>query len=297
LANLVNEAALIAARLDKKAVAMDDFEEAKDKVTLGKERKSKVISDEEKRITAYHEIGHVLCSIFQTKTEPVHKVSIIPRGITGGATFFLQTDRSYYSRTFLHQTLIQLMGGRCAEELIFDELTTGAGNDLQRATDLAKKMVCSYGMSDRVGPMTVGKENTQVFLGKELGSREVFSEDTARLVDSEIRNLITESHQIASDILSTRRDILKNLAEELLEKETLGADEIYNLVLESVNDKEKEDIEKKYKRALELKLDTSEDEEDEEKDNPTPTEKEIDEENTTPTDTHETDEDEDNDNE
>jgi hypothetical protein len=155
----------LAARRDQKVIRMEDFEEAKDKVTMGKARKSRVINEEENRLTAYHEVGHVLCSLFQDKVEPVHKVTIIPRGFTGGATHYLLTDKSNYSRNYLEQHLAGLMGGRAAEEIVFGELTTGAGNDIQRATDLAKKMVCNWGMSERIGPMTVGRSRRGI-LGK-----------------------------------------------------------------------------------------------------------------------------------
>ncbi|KQC11399.1 MAG: cell division protein FtsH, partial [Candidatus Cloacimonas sp. SDB] len=158
LANLVNEAALLAARKDKKKIETEDFEEAKDKVTLGKARKSKVITDEDKKNTAYHEIGHVLCSVFLEQTEPIHKVTIIPRGFTGGATHFLQTDRTRYTKSYLEESLVGLLGGRVAEEIVFNELSTGAANDIQRVSDIANKMVCNWGMSEKIGPMTVAKK-------------------------------------------------------------------------------------------------------------------------------------------
>ncbi|HQO18486.1 MAG TPA: ATP-dependent zinc metalloprotease FtsH, partial [Candidatus Cloacimonas sp.] len=229
LANLVNEAALIAASKNKSQIQMDDFEEAKDKLILGKEKKSRVIPEEDKRLTAYHEIGHVLTSVFLEKTEPVHKVSIIPRGFTGGATHYLMTDKSNYSKSYLLQMLITLLGGRAAEEVVFNEFTTGAGNDLERCTDITKKMVCSWGMSDKIGPMTIGKEQGEIFLGKELVSRDVFSEETSQLVDREIRDIINNAYAQAISLLTAHRKLMEIMAKELQEKETLGTDEIFSL--------------------------------------------------------------------
>lgn len=258
LANLVNEAALIAASKNKSKIEMQDFEEAKDKLTLGKEKKSRVIPEEDKRLTAYHEIGHVLTSIFQEKTEPVHKVSIIPRGFTGGATHYLLSDKTGYSRAYLKQLLVTFLGGRAAEEIVFGELTTGAGNDLERCTDIAKKMVCTWGMSDKIGPMTIGKEQGEVFLGKELSNRDVYSEETSQIVDSEIRGIITEAHEKAKQILSTHKALLEILAKELQEKETLGTDEIFSIVLANLGDVDPEMVNAKYKKALELRFEHSE---------------------------------------
>ncbi|HNQ43039.1 MAG TPA: ATP-dependent zinc metalloprotease FtsH [Candidatus Cloacimonadota bacterium] len=258
LANLVNEAALIAASKSKSNIQMMDFEEAKDKLTLGKEKKSRVIPEEDKRLTAYHEIGHVLTSVFQNLVEPVHKVSIIPRGFTGGATHYLLSDKTGYSRSYLKQFLTSLLGGRAAEEIVFGELTTGAGNDLERTTDIAKKMVCSWGMSDVIGPMTIGKEQGEVYLGKELVSRDIYSDETSRLVDSEIRGLISESHQQAIAILSKHRGLLDVLAKELQDKETLGTDEIFSLILAHVDDQEKAIVEGKYDKARELRFEHTE---------------------------------------
>lgn len=257
LANLVNEAALLAARKDKKKIQMEDFEEAKDKVTMGKERKSRAIDDEEKKVTAYHEIGHVLCSVFLDKTEPVHKVTIIPRGFTGGATHFLQKERSNYAKSYLMQKIVELLGGRSAEEIIFNELSTGAGMDIERATSLAKKMVCQWGMSEKVGPMTIGKDEENPFLGKEMQHRDFYSEETARLVDSEIRKIINDSHEKSLEILSGKLELLKALSEELLEKEILNVDEIYGIILQHVTDEEKVYVESQYEKAKEIKIDSS----------------------------------------
>ncbi|MDD2210634.1 MAG: ATP-dependent zinc metalloprotease FtsH [Candidatus Cloacimonetes bacterium] len=257
LANLVNEAALIAASKNKSDIQMMDFEEAKDKLTLGKEKKSRVIPEDDKRLTAYHEIGHVLTSIFQDLVEPVHKVSIIPRGFTGGATHYLQSDKTGYSRSYLKQFLVSLLGGRAAEEVVFGELTTGAGNDLERTTDIAKKMVCAWGMSEVIGPMTIGKDQSEVFLGKELVSRDMYSEETTRLVDSEIRNIISEAHELARELLTKHRELLDILAKELQEKETLVTDEIFSLILAHLDSEERQLVEAKYDRAKEMRFEHS----------------------------------------
>jgi len=258
LANLVNEAALLAARKGKKTIQMDDFEEAKDKVTLGKERKSRVISDEDKLITAYHEVGHVLCSIFQEKAEPIHKVTIIPRGFTGGATHFLETEKSHYSRDYLIQALVGLFGGRCAEEVIFghESVTTGASNDIERATDIARKMVTNWGMSDKIGPMTVSKKESQTFLGRDLGTIEHVSEDTAKLIDEEVHFFINEAYQKALKILGDRKELLISMSKELIEKETLTSQEIFDLTLESVTEPEREFVMKKYRKVKEMSIET-----------------------------------------
>ncbi len=254
LANIVNEAALVAAGKNKKHIEMSDFETAKDKLILGKEKKSKVIPEEEKRITAYHEIGHVLTSILQDKTEPVHKVSIIPRGFTGGATHYLLTDKSGYSKSYLDQILVTLMGGRAAEELIFNDLTTGAGNDIERCTDIAKKMVCVWGMSEKIGPMTIGKDQGEVYLGKDILSRDIYSDDTAKLVDSEIHNLIHDSHQKAKDILKDHKELMDILAVKLLEIETLGTEEIFENILAHVSEASRPLVEKKFQLAMEMRF-------------------------------------------
>ena len=258
LANLVNEAALIAASKNKTEIQMEDFEEAKDKLLLGKEKKSRVIPDEDKRLTAYHEIGHVLTSVYLDKVEPVHKVSIIPRGFTGGATHYLMTDKTNYSKSYLLQMLVTLLGGRAAEEVVFQEYTTGAGNDLERCTDIAKKMVCSWGMSDKIGPITIGKEQGEIFLGKELFAHDVFSEETSQLVDREIRDIVNNAYSQAITLLNEHRELMEIMAKELQERETLGTDEIFNLILENCSEEERELAEEKYKKALELRFEHSE---------------------------------------
>jgi cell division protease FtsH len=258
LANLVNEAALLAARKGKKQIEMDDFEEAKDKVTLGKARKSKVISEEDKLITAYHEVGHVLCSIFQEKAEPIHKVTIIPRGFTGGATHFLQTERTYYSRDYLMQVLVGLFGGRCAEEVIFSHtgVTTGASNDIERATDIARQMVTTWGMSDKIGPMTVSKKESQIFLGKDLGSMEHVSEETAKLIDEEVHQFIIVAYKSALEILTERKVLLEAMAQELMDKETLTSEDIFRLTLANTPEAEREFVLKKYQKVKDMSLET-----------------------------------------
>ena len=255
LANLVNEAALMAARKNKKKIEMTDFEEAKDKVTLGKERKSKVISEEDKKITAFHEIGHVLCSMFLEKVEPIHKVTIIPRGFTGGATHMLQTDRTYYTKSYLEESIIGLMGGRCAEEIVFNDISSGASHDIQNATTVAKDMVCKLGMSDKIGPMTVSNKETQIFLGRDISQHETISEDTAKLIDAEIRSIITVAYKESKKILLARKELLYKLAEALLEKETLNSDELYKLTLENVKGEDVEFIKIKFKKVQEMKID------------------------------------------
>ena len=252
LANLVNEAALLAARNGKKKIEMSDFEEAKDKVTLGKARKSKVITEEDKKITAYHEIGHVLCSMFLGKVEPIHKVTIIPRGFTGGATHFLQTDKSYYSKSYMEQSLIGLLGGRSAEEIIFNDVSTGASNDIERATEITKQMVCNWGMSEKVGPIALAKKQSQVFLGRDISQHDNISEATANLIDSEIKRIITDAHVKSLEILKNKRELLEVLAEELLTKETLDAEEIFELSLPFISGSDKEIVETQFMKIKEI---------------------------------------------
>ncbi len=231
LENLVNEAALWAARLNKKEVESVDFEMAKDKVLMGAERKSMVLTDEEKRVTAFHEAGHALMAKLLPGTDPVHKVTIIPRGRALGVTMQLPTDdRHNYSKEYLYNTLAILMGGRVAEELIFKNITTGAGNDLERATDLARKMVCEWGMSETLGPLTFGKKNEEIFLGREIATHRDFSEQIAEQIDGEIKRLVTENYDRTKRLLTEHMHILKALAEALLEKEVLDALEIDKIV-------------------------------------------------------------------
>lgn len=227
LANLVNEAALLAARRNKKKVEMTDLEEAKDKVLMGAERKSLLISDEEKRITAYHEAGHVLVAKYTPGSDPVHKVTIIPRGRALGVTTTLPIDEKHnYSRSHLESLLAHLLGGRAAEKLVLDELTTGAGNDIERATELARKMVCEWGMSDLLGPLTFGKKEEEIFLGREIAQHRDYSERTAQIIDEEVKRIVSTAAENAERVLREHLDKLHAIANALLEREILDADEI-----------------------------------------------------------------------
>ncbi|MGH7236282.1 MAG: ATP-dependent zinc metalloprotease FtsH [Nitrospiraceae bacterium] len=231
LENLVNEAALWAARQNKKVVEVVDFETAKDKVLMGVERKSLILSDDEKRTTAFHEAGHALMAKLLPGADPVHKVTIIPRGRALGMTMQLPTDdRHNYSKEFLYNTLAILMGGRVAEELVLHHITTGAGNDIERATDLARKMVCEWGMSEKLGPLTFGKKDEEIFLGREIATRRDFSEQVAIEIDHEVKRLVTENYDRATRMLTEHMGVLKALAEALLEKEVLDAPEIDQIV-------------------------------------------------------------------
>ena len=230
LANLVNEAALNAARYNKKLVAMSDFELAKDKVLMGAERKSMVISNEEKRVTAYHEAGHTLVGLKVPNADPVHKVTIIPRGMALGLTQQLpEGDRHNYSEEYLLGQIAILMGGRIAEESFLGSITTGASNDIERATELARAMVCEYGMSE-MGPLTFGKKEEQIFLGREIAQHRDFSEDTAIKIDHQVKQIVTAQYQRARNIIEENRDIMIRLSECLLERETLDAVEIRRIV-------------------------------------------------------------------
>jgi cell division protease FtsH len=234
LENLVNEAALWAARLDKKSVDQIDFENAKDKVLMGVERKSMVLTEDEKRTTAFHEAGHALMAKLLPGTDPVHKVTIIPRGRALGMTMQLPIDdRHSYSKDFLYNTLSILFGGRVAEELIFKSVTTGAGNDIERATELARKMVCEWGMSEKLGPLTFGKKDEEVFLGRDFGSRRDFSDQVALEIDKEVKRLVVESYERTTRMLTEHIHTLRAIAEALLEKEVLDGIEIEKIVQRS----------------------------------------------------------------
>jgi len=232
LANLVNEAALWAARQGRKLVVMADFEMSKDKVLMGVERKSMILSDEEKRNTAYHEAGHALVAAITPGTDPLHKVTIIPRGMALGLTMQLPIDDKHtYTKTYLEGTLTVLMGGRCAEEIFLGHITTGAGNDIERASEIARKMVCDWGMSS-LGPMSFGKKEEAIFLGREINQHRDYSEDTAIHIDQEVRRIITAGYENAWKILETNRDTLERIAQALLEREVLDATEL-KLLLEN----------------------------------------------------------------
>ena len=227
LANLVNEAALLAGRLGKTQVETDDFERAKDKILMGLERKSMLISDEEKKNTAYHEAGHTMVARLIPGTDPVHKVSIIPRGMALGVTLQLPTaDRYSYDREHLLNNIAILLGGRAAEEIALQHMTTGAGNDLERATTLARKMVCEWGMSDSMGPLSYGKKEEAIFLGREIAQHRDYSENTAIEIDKEVKRIVMDNYHRARTLIQEREPVLHRLANALLEKETLDAAEI-----------------------------------------------------------------------
>jgi cell division protease FtsH len=238
LANLVNEAALNAARYNQKVVRMLDFEFAKDKVLMGSERRSMIINDEEKRVTAVHEAGHALLAMVLPNADPVHKVTIIPRGMALGVTMQLPTDDKHnYTREYLNDWIAILLGGRLAEEITFGSITTGAGNDLERSTEMARKMVCEYGMSDAMGPLTFGKKEEQIFLGREIAQHQDYSEDTAIHIDQEIKRIVTENYTKAKGLLETHRDALVRIADALLVREVLDAEQVRKIVAgESLED-------------------------------------------------------------
>jgi len=230
LANIVNEAALNAARFNKKVVTMSDFEIAKDKVMMGAERKSMVISDEEKKITAYHEAGHTLVGLKVPNIDPVHKVTIIPRGMALGVTMYLpEKDRLSASKEYLLGQIAMAMGGRIAEDVFIGSITTGAANDIEKATEVARAMVCEYGMSG-LGPLTFGKKEEQIFLGREISQHRDYSEDTAIKIDQEVRRIVADQYARAEKIITENREALVRLAEALLELETLDAVQIRRVV-------------------------------------------------------------------
>jgi cell division protease FtsH len=230
LANLVNEAALWAARQSRKVVFMSDFEMSKDKVLMGVERKSMILSEEEKRNTAYHEAGHALVAAMTPGTDPLHKVTIIPRGMALGLTMQLPIDDKHtYTKTYLEGTLTVLMGGRSAEEIFLGHITTGAGNDIERATEIARKMVCDWGMST-LGPLAFGKKEEAIFLGREIAQHRDYSEDTAIQIDQEVRVIITAAYENARNLLQTHRETLERIALALLEREVLDAAELKMLL-------------------------------------------------------------------
>ncbi|MBT8361768.1 MAG: ATP-dependent zinc metalloprotease FtsH [Deltaproteobacteria bacterium] len=233
LENLINEAALMAAREGAKEINLDLLEKAKDKIMMGAERRSMIITEKEKEVTAYHEAGHALVAYLLPGTDPIHKVTIIPRGRALGLTMQLPIDEKYtHSKGFLKNSICILFGGRVAEQLIFDEITTGAGNDLERATALARKMVCEWGMSDELGPLTYGKKEEQIFLGREIAQHRDFSEETATHIDQAVKDIVLEASEKVSEILEGNIDILKRMADELLEKETIVLDDIVRIIAE-----------------------------------------------------------------
>jgi cell division protease FtsH len=230
LANMVNEAALLAARANRKTVMMYDMEIAKDKVLMGAERKSMLLSEEDKRVTAFHEAGHALVAALRDDSDPLHKVTIIPRGMALGVTMQLPIDDKHtYRKTYLETRLAIMMGGRVAEELFLSTMTTGAGNDIEQATELARKMVCEFGMSD-LGPLSFGKKEEQIFLGREISQHRDYSEDTAIKIDQEVRRFVDAGYKSAVDILGNHRDALNRIALALLEREVLDANEVKLLI-------------------------------------------------------------------
>jgi len=231
LANLVNEAALLAARRNQKFVLMADFESSKDKVLMGAERKSMIITEEEKRLTAFHEAGHALVAALLPHTDPLHKVTIIPRGMALGLTQQLPTEEKHnYTKEQLQSRIAVCMGGRIAEDLVFGEISTGAQNDIEQATEMARKMVCEWGMSETLGPLTYGKKEEQIFLGKEFNRHQDYSEATALKIDAEIKRIVTEQYERAQRTLTESREILNRVAEALLEHEVLDAEQLKALV-------------------------------------------------------------------
>jgi len=239
--NMINEAALMAARRGKDSVDMVDFEDAKDKVLMGAERKSMIISDEEKKITAYHESGHTLVAKLLPNTDPIHKVTIIPRGRALGLTQQLPEDEKHtYPKDYLLNNIAILMGGRAAEEIVLNMQTTGAGNDIEKASDLARKMVCDYGMNENLGPLTFGKGEEQIFLGREISQHRDYSELTAQKIDDEVRNIVNGAYEKASKLIKDNVDTLHTMAKALLEKETLDGkaiDEIMGIKEEPAPEK------------------------------------------------------------
>jgi len=234
LANLINEAALLAARVNKNHVSMEDLEAAKDKVMMGTERRSMVITEEEKKVTAYHEAGHALVALFLPGSDPVHKVSIIPRGRAMGVTMYLPTEEKYNeTRDGLHTRISTLLGGRVAEELVFSSITSGASNDIERATAIARKMVCEWGMSDRLGPLSFGEKDGEVFLGRDMGHMKNYSEATAVEIDTEISKIVHDNYERTRQILSAHMDGLVKVAEALLERENLNGAEINDMIFGS----------------------------------------------------------------
>ncbi len=237
LSNVVNEAALLAARKEKNTVEMQDFDDAKDKVLMGVERRSMVISEEEKKNTAYHEAGHTMVAKLIPGTDPVHKVSIIPRGRALGVTMQLPIeDKHSYSKESLLNRIAVLMGGRAAEEIIFTTMTTGAGNDIERATEIARKMVCEWGMSPKLGPVSFGKKDEQIFLGREMATHKNYSEATAIEIDEEIRRIVDENYSRVVQLLSANVEVLHRLAKELMDKENLSGEEVDRIITDAIRE-------------------------------------------------------------
>ena len=253
LENLVNEAALMAARKGKEEIDAEQLERAKDKIMMGAERRSMIINDDEKEITAYHEAGHALVAHLLPGTDPIHKVTIIPRGRALGLTMQLPIDEKHtHAKKFLLNSISILFGGRVAEKIIFDEVTTGAGNDIERASELARKMVCEWGMSDELGPLSYGKKEEQIFLGREISQHRDYSEDTARKIDAAVEKIIIEANDRVTQLLTDNRDILEGIAKDLLERETIMLEDMNRIIAElrpEEHDGEEKDETKKSESA------------------------------------------------
>ena len=231
LENLLNEAALLAARKNKKKVFMSDIEDAKDKVMMGVERKSLILTPKEKKVTAYHEAGHALVAYYTEGADPVHKISIIPRGMALGITAQIPEEEKHnYQKNYLLGRLDILMGGRCAEKIIFNDTSTGAGNDIATATDISRKMVCEWGMSDRIGPLTFGKKSEEVFLGREISHSRDYSDEISQIIDDEISLFVKKAEDNAENIIKTNLDDLKSIANALLEYESISGDEMKQVI-------------------------------------------------------------------
>jgi cell division protease FtsH len=231
IANMVNEAALLAARRDKKQIGIEEFQESIERVVAGPERRSRIISDKEKRILAYHEAGHALVSKLLPNADPVRKVTILPRGMALGYTMQVPVEDHYItSKSELIDNMTILLGGRAAEEIVFNESTTGAENDLERVTEIARRMVCEYGMSDTLGPVTLGRRHGPIFLGREIAEDRNYSEEVASAIDKEVRRLIDDCFQRARELLTARRATLDALVEVLLQKETIDGEELDRIV-------------------------------------------------------------------
>ena len=260
LANLVNEAALLAARNNRKAITQPDIEEATIKVVAGPEKKSKVVSEDEKRLTAFHEAGHAVCTFHCKTQDPVHQVSIIPRGMAGGYTMSLpEHDRSFRSKTQMEEEIIVLLGGRVAEKIVLDEISTGASNDIERATDLARSMITRYGFSEKLGPIVYGHDNSEVFLGRDYSQGRNYSENVAAEIDGEIRELIDTSYENAKQILLNHRDQLDKVAHYLMEHEKIDGDDFIKLMNgESLDDNTAAPVSENSDTAPDVSEDTAE---------------------------------------
>jgi cell division protease FtsH len=254
LSNLINEAALLAARKNKKEINMDDVEEAIDKILAGPEKKSRIITEKEKEIIAYHEVGHALLAKLLTKCDPLHKVTIISRGMALGLTMTLpEGDQVLHSRSQILDRMTMTLGGRVAEEIIFGEITTGAQNDLEKVTDLARRMVTSFGMSSKMGPMTFGKQNEHVFLGRDFGHEKNYSEEVAAMIDREVQRIIQERYKLATTLLTDNKDVMEGIVKVLLEKETLDDKEVTEIIDQVKAERAEQDIpeDEKYRQQIE----------------------------------------------